>query len=313
MSSCRALNTAVRTTLGAALVAVSASASAEPATSNPATPGASTAEPPAVVRAPYGPTYPAGGALRLKAFPGRDLYPRYLADPRQPTMRMGVWKVLKSETPETGDPWLEFTMGGRVKVLQLHPAGDDARGLQLSLEAAFVGVFDPDYHYDDIGWDGYYAVRFSYKPLDWLSFKLADQHDSAHIGDEYMRRTGRKRLTYTREELALGALVQLPIPVRLYAEAGYAWHLGDHTLRRWRTQAGVEGELGVAYAAVDTTYWQELEWAPTLTSQLGVKFDVPELGRRYGFAAQFVVGRSILGEFYRDQNRTVGGVLWVDL
>jgi hypothetical protein len=298
------------TLLALCLLGPSAFAAEVPGETKPGAPQESSA---AGAPTASGPTHPLGQPLRLKAFPGKDFYPRYLADPRHPTMRTAVLKVLKSQIPETGDPWIEFTMGGRVRVLQLQQAGDDEHGLQFSLEAAFIGVFDPDNHYDDIGWDGVYAVRFSYKPFDWLSLKLADQHDSAHIGDEYMRRTGRKRLTYTREEVALGALVSFPFPVRAYAETGYAWHLGDDTMRRWRAQAGVEAELGFAYAAVDTTYWQELEWAPTLSSQLGVKFEAPELGRRYGVAAQGVVGRAVLGEFYRDQVRTVGGVVWVDL
>jgi hypothetical protein len=264
-------------------------------------------------KATHGPTYPVGATLRLQTFPSTNFYPRYLADPRQSMMKAAVLHVLKSDTPDAGNPLLEFTMGGRVRLLQLHSGDNSDRGVQLSVEAAFIGRFDPDNHYDSIGWNGYYGARFSFKPTAWLALKLAEQHDSGHIGDEYMRRTGRKRLTYTREELAVGAIFSLPVPIRLYTEAGYAFHLGDDTMRRWRGQTGVEAELGVAYAALDATFWQELKWRPTFTAQLGVKADIPEVGRRYGLAAQFENGRSLLGEFYRDRNRTIGGVFWVDL
>lgn len=250
----------------------------------------------------------------MSFFPGSTFYPRYLADPRQPMMKGFVLHVLKSDTKAQGSPLMEFTMGGSVKLLRWHPAGDPELGVQLSIHMAYLGRFDPDHHYDVVGWDGYFGPMLAFRPIRWLHLKLAHQHDSGHVGDEYIQRTGRKRITYTREEIALGAMVQTPFFVRPYVETGYAVHLGTADgLRRWRTQGGLELDLGVPYAAVDANFWQEQRWRPTVTAQIGVKFEEPDVGRRYGLALQFENGRSVLGEFYRDANRTIGGGFWFDM
>ncbi len=261
----------------------------------------------------HGPTVSVGPDYRLQALPATNFYPRYLADPRQPTMKAFALSVLETDTAQTSSPLLEFTLGGRIKLFRLHPTGDPERGLQLSIEGGFISRFDPGADLDQIGWDGYYAFNLAYRPFDGLAVKLAEQHDSAHIADEYIAKTGRKRITYTREELALGVMVRAVPPLSVYSELGYAVRLGNPELRRFRAQAGLELDLGFPYFAADATFWEELDWWPTITAQLGLKVELPALSRRYGVAAQYENGRSLLGEFYRDRNRTLGIGAWIDL
>lgn len=254
------------------------------------------------------------GGSGLVLFPGSSFYPRYLADPRQPMMKGLVLHVLRSETEAHGSPLMEFTMGGRVKLLRWHPAHEPKLGVQLSVHMAFLGRFDPESNYDAIGWDGYFGSMLAFRPVEWLGLKLAHQHDSAHVADEYIETTGRRRITYTRDELAVGALYDGIGLLRPYVELGYAMHLGPADgLRPFRTQAGLELDLGLPYAAVDANFWQEQRWRPTVTAQVGVKFEQRDSGRRYGLALQFENGRSVLGEFFRDENRTIGGGFWFDL
>jgi hypothetical protein len=261
----------------------------------------------------HGPSLPLGTEYRLQTFPASDFYPRYLADPRQPVMKAFVLSVLETDTPATHSPLYEFTLGGRVKLLRLHPTAHPELGFQFSVEGGFISRFDPTANLDQIGWDGYYGFVLSFRPSERIAVKLAEQHDSAHIADEYIEKTGRKRITYTREELALGVLVRVLEPLRAYSELGYAIRLGNPALRRYRFQTGLELDLGVPYFATDATFWQELDWWPTLTAQLGIKIEVPTLSRRYGAAIQYENGRSLLGEFYRDKNRTIGLGAWFDL
>jgi hypothetical protein len=221
--------------------------------------------------------------------------------------------VLETDTAETSTPLLEFTLGGRVKLFRLHPTEHSELGLQFSVEGGFISRFDPGANLDQIGWDGYYSFSLAYRPFEGLAFKLAEQHDSAHLADEYIAKTGRKRITYTREELALGVMVRAVPPLSVYSELGYAVRLGNPGLRRFRAQAGLELDLGFPYFAADATFWQELDWWPTITAQLGLKVELPALSRRYGVAAQYENGRSLLGEFYRDRNRTLGVGVWIDL
>ncbi len=262
----------------------------------------------------HGATYPVTSGTRLQTFPGSSFYPRYLADPRQPVMRSWMLHVLESDTAAHSSFLLEFTMGGRVRLLRWHPANDPELGVQFSIHSAFLGRFDPHNNYDALGWDGYFGAMFAIRPVRGLGIKVAHQHDSAHVADEYIQRTGRRRIVYTREEAALGVMYDAILPLRVYAEVGYAVHLGTaEGLRRWRTQGGAELDFGLLYAAADFNFWQEQRWRPTFTGQLGVKSEQKAIGRRYGIAFQFENGRSVLGEFYRDQNRTVGGGFWMDL
>lgn len=286
--------------LGLALVLAASSAAAAPS------------EDPA--RATHGVSVGLGSAYRLQTLPATNLYPRYLADPRQPTMKTFLLSVKETDTPQTHSPLCEVALGGRVKLLRVHPEGEPEHGVQLHAEGGFIARFDPEANLDQIGWDGYYGFHLTFRPLRALAVKLAEQHDSAHIADEYIAKTGRQRITYTREEVALGVMVNAVRPLRVYSELGYAFRLGNpDLLRRFRAQAGLELEYGYAYFAADATFWQELDWWPTITAQLGLKYELPALSRRYGVAAQYENGRSLLGEFYRDRNRTLGIGVWIDL
>ncbi len=277
---------------------------------------ATIAEPPPVVAEDgallRGPSHPLGGGT-LQALPANHLYERYLADPRQPMMKALVFHMLRHDTPETDSPQLEFTMGGSYGLLRWHPRGEPDLGWQLETHAAFLGRFDARANFDAIGWDGLYGLTFSHRPLQQLAFKLAYQHDSAHVADEYIRKTGRKRITYTREEAALGVVFD-PLPwIRAYLEAGWGFDLAFKGMRPWRGQVGVELRHGILYAAADLNFWQERRWRPTTTVQVGVMTQRPATGRRYGATLQFANGRTTLGEFFEYEERTLGLGWWVDL
>jgi len=260
----------------------------------------------------HGPTVHLDAKHRLTLLPGSQLYPRYLANPREPMMKALTVHVIHSDTPQTGSFLYEFTVGGNYGLVRLHSEREPERGLQLNAHAGVLNQFDPTESLDGIGWDGYFGLSATLRAFDELAAKLAYQHDSAHLDDEYIEKTGRRRINYTREEVVLGMMVDPSEHARVYTEVGYAFHLGNDELKPWRTESGLELRFHRLYAAVDLTFWEELNFRPTTTVQLGLLYERKGTGRRYGVFGQYEHGRSKLGEFYRDQTETIGCGWWLD-
>jgi hypothetical protein len=261
----------------------------------------------------HGPTVPLGDENELTFLPGSHLYPRYLADPRAPVMRGQIVRVMESDTPQAGSPLYEFALGSSYGLLRLHPGREPEHGVELGLHAGLVVQFDPGAAYDGIGWDGFYGLGATSRLSDEFAAKLAYQHQSGHIVDEYVLKTGRQRIGYTREEVVLGMMVDPSNHLRVYTELGYAFHLGADELAPFRTESGVEFRYHVSYAAVDLTFWEEENFRPTMTVQVGLVYERSGIGRRYGIFGQYERGRSKFGEFYQDRVETLSAGWWLDL
>lgn len=278
------------------------------------------------------PSYSVGGGWSISPIPGDDLYPRYVADPRRPRFSMTLWNVLDSEVENGGDSRVAVMLGGRYAFVRLHPDGQPGRGFELDVEAGFHGQFDAGNSLDAVGWDGYYGLGISWRPLESLAFRLSMNHDSSHLGDEYQENDEedaletptnerRKRINYTREELALGVSWSPVDRLTLYGEVGWAYHRGNNQLLdRARLQAGIEYETppilwgdGSLYAAIDVSVWQENSWEPSVTAQTGVKWRIDALNRYYRLGVQYYDGRSQIGEFFQDRERYIGFGFWFDL
>ena len=91
----------------------------------------------------HGPTLPLGGDRELTLLPGSRLYPRYLADPRQPMMKAMAVHVIHSDTLETGDFLYEFTLGGSYGLARLHSAREPEHGLELGRASCRERVWIP--------------------------------------------------------------------------------------------------------------------------------------------------------------------------
>ncbi len=259
-----------------------------------------------------GPLVPLGEGAGLRFFPAANLHDRYVADPRQSFMKLAYLRMLETDTTDIGQNFFSVSLGGRVRLAQIHPAGHPELGVVFSIEAGFIGIFDLDAQYDGVGWNGYYAFRLGGAFSEQISWKLAIQHDSGHIADEYIAKTGRERVIYTREEVAL-AVAYEPVPfLRAYADGGWAYHL-NRDMEPWRFQGGLEVHNDHLFAAMDSTFWQELDWAATGTWMAGVKWSVEPTSRHYRLAVQYESGRSVLSEFYLENNRTLSFGLWADM
>jgi hypothetical protein len=246
-------------------------------------------------------------------FPEAGFYPLYIADPLRPQAALLVAWLPSSEIPETGGGRFALRLGGQFPIVAFHPDGKPDCGWQLDFEGGFSNHFDIGTSLDNIGWDGLFGLLLDYKPRPGLAFRFGSIHDSAHLGDEYIERTGRTRVGYTREEFVLGVSVRASPRWRYYAEVGHQY--GTKNFQEpLRAQAGVEyqgerpwpGARGGWYAALDLRAYEENDWHPRATAQLGINVPTGRGHSLYRFALEGGTGRTVLGEFYTASENYVG-------
>jgi hypothetical protein len=254
--------------------------------------------------------------------PGTLLYPPYIANPIRPMMAVNVVLVNNNDIFDSGDGRYNIRLGARVGFFRFHPAGDSSKGYQIDLEGGFLGVFDSDNSLDNIGWDGVYGAVFAWSNGEGFAAKLAIQHDSSHVGDEYAERTGRQRINYTRQEYAFGLSLAGFEHWRIYGEAGWAFDIRNEELQdKWRVEGGLEfedpdrfrnGKLGY-YAAVDVMSYEESDWKAEVTVQAGLVLPVTNPDRTWRFGLEYRKGRSVIGEFFQSRESYIAFGLWIDL
>jgi hypothetical protein len=254
----------------------------------------------------------------VSAFPAGDIYPVYVADPHRTGNGAAVSFYTRSEIPETSGTRSILKAGGRFGVVRWEAAEPGGRAFQLSLDAGLDAMFDSQNSLDNVGWDGNYGFTVTTASASRLSYKVGILHCSAHVGDEYIERTGATRLGYSREELALGARYRLAAAWSGYAEVGVAYHQLDERQEPWRVQLGTEwqgarrllGERFAWYAALDLQLWQERDFSPDVTLQGGLAAAGP--GRTWRFGVEYAHGRPPLGEFFQDTEARVSLGMWLD-
>jgi|GEM_PF-693605 len=253
--------------------------------------------------------------------PGSDLYPVYLANPTRPTMAINWLKVTDSEIPDSGNSRYLLRLGGRWNCFRIHPQGDPYRGVQLDIEAAFLGQFDADNSLDNIGWDGVWGLLLSWADGKGFALKTGIQHDSSHVGDEYAERTGRKRINYTRAEVVFGSSFSFLEHWRVYGEGGHAYDMRNEELQEpWRVEGGLEfedpgrfwkGRLGY-YAAIDFTSFEESDWEWDITIQAGFVLPFRNPGQTLRLGLEYRDGRCVIGEFFQNNETYWALGLWLD-
>ena len=261
-----------------------------------------------------------GSRWSVSLFPRTDLYPVYIADPHRVGFGAERLDVSDSQIPNTGSPRFGLKLGGRFGLLRIHPKDDPERGVQANLEVGFIGQFDSSNSTDNIGWDGIYALTISYRPKGRVQYRLGLHHTSSHVGDEYMQRTGRMRINYTREEWLVGASTPFGERWRAYGEAAYAFDMRNEAIQEpGRVQAGVQYERDDSlwrrrlgwYAALDGTAFEERDWQVNSTVQAGIKLG--SANRTWRAGIQYYDGRSLVGEFFQADERYLSLGVWLDL
>lgn len=263
------------------------------------------------------PTFSLGRGHTLIAFPLDDAFPRPLADPHRAGVGLASMRVVSKDIASAGGDRFALKVGGRLGLVRVHT---DARAWQLNVEGGFNGQFDIDHSEDNVGWDGLYGLTVTTTLRPNVALRVGALHNSAHVGDEYIERTGRPRLGYTREEAVAGISWQIDRRWRTYAEGAHGYTLRNETLQApGRAQAGLEfetptywwaGRLGW-YAALDVSAMEERDWRVDTGMNVGFVTHAGE--RRWRLGIEYYDGRPAMGEFFQHTERHLALGMWLDV
>ncbi len=245
-------------------------------------------------------------------FPANDFYPRYIADPLRPQNALMLQWLADTEVFDTGAFRSSLRLGGSFGIRRWHPEGEPQLGWQLSFEGAFAGQFDLSYSWDSTGWDGFYGLYLSTMLSPQLGLRFGTQHNSSHVGDEYMARTGIERIHYTREEAVFGIAWKIEPRVTVYSELGWGNGLaGSMTFRletglQWVSQQKYWKGRASRFAAVDVRTYEDSDWSVRLTVQAGYWIPVGNRSSVHRLAVELGSGRSVMGQFLWEKETWLG-------
>ena len=242
--------------------------------------------------------------------PAHQPYPDYLADPRRPRMNIGLGAA-NTSIPETSSGRVFLDAGTRYTLFRVETDPEGVNEFALDIQGGLFMQFDAGRSLDNIGWDGVYGV---FVVQDWsnkVSWRMGYRHLSAHLGDEYIQETGRSRVGYTREDIALGVAYHVDRYVTAYAEPNWAWGMGNEDRQpRWAVEGGAQyqgphtlwNNSTALYGGVHVKSFQENDWNPDVSGQFGflVKRGAGATSLRMGIEGY--VGRAILGEYALDHH-----------
>lgn len=262
--------------------------------------------------------------VALTWLPERILYPESIADPSRPVLAAQFMYLPESDIQRTGVQRYYTRAGGRFALVQYNTSSSPRRSWQLGIEAGVISQFDIEHSTDNIGWDGVFRLTAALQYHDDLHYKFGLQHVSSHIGDEYMADTGRQRIEYTRGEWLAGVSWRFTGNWRSYAELGWGHVLrADQLQEPWRIEAGLEFQERLSrghqiigwplawYTALDLSATEERDWAVNRTLQVGIELHQPLRTWRIGL--EYYRGRSLLGEFFQQDESYLSLGLWLSL
>ncbi|HEU4343867.1 MAG TPA: DUF1207 domain-containing protein [Candidatus Binatia bacterium] len=235
-------------------------------------------------------------AKGIEFLPDKLVYQPYVADPRRPRFSL---KWLRGDEGESD---VDSAMGGYFPVLSLRRQSALDEESQLALFAGVWSRWDIGESLDQIGSDFRGGLSFSYKKNLW-ALRFQYFHESDHVGDELILRTGRERIDYRRDEVGLGLSYTPSMQYRLYAEGGYGFILGKPN-KPWRAQLGIEWEGnawfplgGQPFAALDLQTWEESKWDPNVNAQMGVVYWNQKRSRAFRCRLISIEGATLSGSF----------------
>jgi len=220
---------------------------------------------------------------------------------------------------ETGQGLLwDSARGGQVGMLR-YGSCDPCwpEGWQLDIEGAAFPRLTLDSYRELVSCDFRFGIPLTFRrgPLET---KLAYYHLSSHLGDEYMVRYATfGRINYTRDVFVAGVALR-PIPdLRLYAEAGWAFHDNGGS-KPWEFQFGIDyspvepwSALGTPFLAINTRLREEVDYGGNLTVQTGLQWR-SRLGSLFRAGVYYFNGKTDQYQFFQEHEEQIGLGLWYD-
>lgn len=221
--------------------------------------------------------------------------------PLEPGTRLSVAAVSR----DTSSRWLALPDFGDRLSFWIRRAPDARWELAGSLAAGAFSRFDLQSS-DNEFIHAHYRVGVQLRArLDGLAGRLELHHVSSHLGDEFLRRTGRVPVSTSREALEL-LLQAAPRGVLVYGGPGWIVR-STRSMGRASVRAGAlweprwPGGSPDPYVGVEAFAWEELDWRPTVTAEAGAR-----LGPRIRAALQLGFGPSRAEQFSSESERVLG-------
>ena len=259
-------------------------------------------------------------AWNWQLFPDGIMYPAYLAGVNE--SRFGsVW----NKDDDFGWIW-DITLGGQMPLLRYGNRNSVLpEGFQLDIEGSVHLRLDIERERDLDAADFRFGMPISYAAKRW-QFKTGYYHVSSHLGDERMLRLQLEgfpfpygRTNYIREAWIFGVAFRPHRDVRLYAEADFAFWLGEGT-KPWHFQFGAEyspiaptgGWVGRPFAAVHARFVQERNYDGNFCVQCGWQWRGPQ-NQALRVGLQYFTGISEQYEYvYTKRENKLGLGVWLD-
>jgi hypothetical protein len=216
-----------------------------------------------------------------------------------------------------GKSFIDTAIGAEFGLGRVAPKGRsdpsrqlDNEGLQLDVFAAVFTRFDPKRFLTAIDYRA--GIPLTYKKGPW-STKLAYEHTSTHIGDEYSQAFHVKQVPLVLDEIVWGLSRYFGDHLRLYGQFGYAVNTAKETNNNNRTRFdwGVSytnyydtGPVGRPFAAYDMDIRSYQSYTPNNSFQVGWQW--VNQGRSVRLAVQVFQGRSMYGQFFTHNESWVG-------
>ncbi len=241
---------------------------------------------------------------RVTGFPNTLLWTPPLAELRAP--RMAVTGTTFNNY--TNDYTLDTSIGGTLGLVRGEPAGMDA-AVQLDMFAVVHTRLSPE---DLIASDYRFGFPVTFRRGDWQA-RVAYEHTSTHLGDEFIENTGRRTVNFARDEVVFGVgRFFFDDYLRIYGTVSYAFFQDlEPKPEPWRFDVGFQyvcphptGFAGAPFFAAHVEAPAYTDYNLNLTAQVGYVFANPlqRLAnlRVYG---QYYEGHSQFGQFYRDREK----------
>jgi len=240
------------------------------------------------------------------------IYRSYQAGPKE--SRFGsVW----FQEQRRGSALWDIALGGRVGVLRygnksaVHP-----EGWQLDLEGAAFPRLDIDEGRDLVSADFRFGIPLTYG-MGRYQMKVGYYHLSSHLGDEFIERTGARRINYVRDAVVWAHSYFLSPDLRTYGEIAYSYNV-DGGAEPWEIQFGLEyappcptGVRGAPFVAVNALLQQEHDYSGMFTMQAGWAWR-NAVGRLFRAGVHYHNGKSPQYEFFNQNEEQIGVGIWYD-
>lgn len=213
---------------------------------------------------------------------------------------------------------LDTAIGGTLGLVRYHPTGRNDKAWQLDFFAVCFSRWDNQG--DGVGVDWRVGVPLTFAQGPWEG-KIAYEHTSTHLSDEFAEHTGRKRISNTRDEIVLGLAYRFLDDFRAYGILGFALsrHIPGDDKSPLRFDCGLEwcspcatGWHGRPFAAVDLEFRGEQDHQANFNSQIGWIWRGYDYGRAFRVALEYYTGRSTYGQFYLDRENWLGVAVLYD-